>query len=43
MHRISELAVKDLCVSMWPTEPIPDTYFGLVQKLREAPLQIDAM
>jgi hypothetical protein len=43
MHRMSELAVKDLCVNLWPAEPIPDPYFGLVQKLREAPLRIDAM
>ena len=40
---MSELAVKDLCVNLWPAEPIPDTYFGLVQKLGEAPLWIDAM
>ena len=43
MHRMSELAMKDLYVNLWPTEPIPDTYFGLVQKLRELPLRIDAM
>ena len=43
MHRMSELALKDLCVSLWPAEPIPDTYFGLVQKLREAPLRIDVV
>ena len=40
---MSELAVKDLCVSMWPTKPMPDTYFVLMQKLREAPLQIDVV
>ena len=40
---MSQLAVKDLCVSLWPAEPIPDTYFGLVQKLREAPPRIDAV
>ena len=38
MHRMSELALKYLCVSLWPAEPIPDTYFGLVQKLRAVPL-----
>jgi hypothetical protein len=43
MHRMSELVLKDLYVSLWPAEPIPDTYFGLVQKLREAPLRIDAV
>jgi hypothetical protein len=43
MHQMSELAVKDNCVSLWPAEPILDTYFGLVHRLREAPLRIDAM
>ena len=33
MHQMSELAVKDLCVSLWPAESIMDTYFGLGQKL----------
>ena len=40
---MSELVVKDLYVNLWPVEPIPDTYFVLVQKLREAPLRIDVM
>ena len=25
MHRMFELDVKDLCVNLWPVEPIPDT------------------
>jgi hypothetical protein len=43
MHRMSELALKDLCVSLWPAEPISDTYFDLVQRLGEAPLRIEAV
>ena len=35
--------MKDLYIILWPTEPIPDTYFGLVHKLQEAPLRIDAV
>ena len=38
-----ELALKDLCVQLWPAEPIPKSYFRLVQKLRDAPLRVDAM
>ena len=35
--------MKDLRVSLWLNEPTPDTYFGLVRKLQEALLQIDAV
>lgn len=30
MHQMSELVVKDLCVSLWSAEPIRDTYLGLL-------------
>ena len=43
MHHMFNLAMMELCVSLWPPEPIPDTYFGLVQMLQEAPLWIDAL
>ena len=36
LHRNSELALKDLCVQLWPAEPIPESYFGLVQRLSVA-------
>ena len=34
--------MKDVVVRLWPTEPIPDSYFGLVQKLVDAVPRIDA-
>ena len=30
LHRMARLAMKDLCIRLWPTEAIPSTYFGLV-------------
>ena len=43
MHRMAEPALKDLCVRLWPAEPIPDSYFGLVQRLRDASPRIDTV
>jgi hypothetical protein len=31
LHRISESAMNDVVVRLWPTEPIPNSYFSLVQ------------
>ena len=31
LHRLSGSARKDVVVRLWPTEPIPDSYFGLVR------------
>ena len=33
LHKAAELAMKDLIVRMWPTEPLPSSYFGLVKRL----------
>jgi hypothetical protein len=41
LHRMAELAMKDLCVKLSPLEPLPSSYFGLVQKLCDAMPQID--
>ena len=30
LHKISRSAMKDVVVRLWPTEPIPNSYFGLV-------------
>ena len=43
LHRISSSAMKDVIVRLWPTEPIPDSYFGLVQRLVDAVPRIDAV
>ena len=36
MHKASELAMKDLIVRLWPSEPMPSSYFGLVRWLVDA-------
>ena len=33
LHRVAELAMKDLIIRMWPAEAIPSSYFGLVKRL----------
>ena len=37
------MAMKDLIVQLWLTEPIPSSYFGLVARLVDARPWIDAM
>ena len=36
LHRAAELAMKDLIVRMWPSEPLPDSYFGLIKRMVHA-------
>ena len=36
LHKAAELAMKDLIVRMWPGEPLPDSYFGLVKRMVHA-------
>ena len=36
LHRVAELAMKDLIIRLWPTEAIPSSYFGLVKRLVSA-------
>ena len=43
VHKISESSMKDVVVRQRPTEPIPDSYFGLVQRLVDAVPRIDAV
>ena len=43
LHQMEEPAIKDLCARLWPSEPIPRNYFGLVQKLCDATSRIDAL
>ena len=33
LHQAAELAMKDLVVRLWPVEPIPSSYFGLVNRI----------
>ena len=43
LHKISGSAMKDIMVRLWPAEPIPNSYFGLVQRLVDAVPRIDAV
>ena len=36
LHKAAELAMKDLIVRLWPAEPMPNSYFGLVKRLVSA-------
>ena len=43
LHRMSGTAMKDIVVRLWPAEPIPNSYFGLVQRLVDAVPRIAAI
>ncbi|XBI54435.1 hypothetical protein VPH35_036465 [Triticum aestivum] len=43
LHRMSGSAMRDVIVRLWPTEPVPSSYFGLVQQLVDALPRIDAV
>ncbi|XBH91449.1 hypothetical protein VPH35_082849 [Triticum aestivum] len=43
LHKSAELAMKDLIVRLWPAEPIPRSYFGLVQRLVSACLRLETV
>ena len=36
LHKAAEQAMKGLIVRMWPSEPLPSNYFGLVRRLVDA-------
>ena len=43
LHRISGDAMKNVIIRLWPSEPIPSSYFGLVQRFLGAVPHIDAV
>ena len=43
LHRVAELAMKDLIIRLWPAEAIPSSYFGLVKRLVNACPRLDAV
>ena len=43
IHRISGAAMKNVIIRLWATEPVPNSYFGLVQRLVDAVPRIDAL
>ena len=36
LHRAAEVAMKDFIVQMWPGEPLPTSYFGLIKLMVNA-------
>ena len=36
LHRISGDATKNVIIWLWPNEPVPKSYFGLVRRLVDA-------
>ena len=43
LHKAAELAMKDLIVRLWPVEPMPSSYFGLVKRLVSACPRLEVM
>ena len=43
LHRVAELAMKDLIIRLWPVEAIPGSYFGLVKRLVNACPRLDTV
>ena len=43
LHRISGAAMKNVIIRLWSTEPVPNSYLGLVQRLVDAVPCIDAV
>ena len=43
LHRLSGLVMRSVIDHLWPKEPSPDSYFGLVQQFLGAMPRIDAM
>ena len=43
LHRVAELAMKDLTIRLWPAEAMPGSYFGLVRRLVEACPRLDVV
>ena len=43
LHKAAEQAMKGLIVRMWPRDPLPDSYFGLVRRLVNACPQLEVI
>ena len=43
LHKVAELAMKDLIIRLWPAEAMPGNYFGLVRRLVEACPRLDVL
>ena len=43
LHRVAELAIKDLIVWLWPSEAMPSSYFGLLRRMVNACPRLDVI
>ena len=43
LHKAAKLAMKDMVIRLWPAEPIPSSYFGLVRWLVSACPRLDVI
>ena len=43
LHKMSGIAMKDVIARLWPTEPIPNNYLGLVRQFVNAVPRINAV
>ena len=43
LHRVAELAMKDMIIWLWQAEAIPSSYFGLVKKLLDTCPRLDVI
>ena len=43
LHQAAELAMKDLVIRLWPAEPIPSSFFGLVKRIVSACPRLDVV
>ena len=43
LHRVAELAIKDVIIRLWPAEAMPSSYFGLVRRMVNACPRLDVV
>ena len=43
LHRAAEVAMKDFIVRMWPGEPLPTSYFGLIKRMVNASPRLEVI
>ena len=41
LHRVAELAMKDLIIRLWPAEAMPGSYFRLVRRMVDTCPRLD--
>ena len=43
LHRVAELAMKDVIIRLWPAKAILGSYFGLVKRLVDSCPRLDVV